>query len=276
MSLSPISIVLGQDNIEVLGYTDARAYNNNGVDFICKGQYQEASEEFKKALVIDPDFLVARYNLALAYYNLGKVKEAIAEFEYLINSSYYFVNAHYNLGTIYLREGLIEKAVEQLKIVVELDPNHAEAYFNLGYIYYKKAMLGDAIMEYQKGLKIKPDTLKGRLSLAFMYEKKELYKEAFDEYQAALDIKPDSQEARQAMGGLQSVIGIKKMSENNPADAQSYIHLGHIYYARGLYEEAADYYNKALQCDPENQAAKKSLEKSEAQGARCPSGEAKE
>lgn len=242
-------------------YADARLFNNNGVDFVSQGRYEEAAREFQKAIAIDPDFHIARYNLALAYYNIGRAKEAITEFEYLINGSYYFVNAHYNLGTIYLREGMTDKATEQLKIVAELEPNHAEAHFNLGYIYYKKNLLDDAMAEYQKGLAIKPDTIRGRLSLAFIYEKQGRLKEALDEYQAAVETDPDSADAKQALGGLQAIMGLRDKLCNSPKDPSAYIYLGHIYYARGMYQEALDNYNLALRYDPKNSLAKTSADK---------------
>lgn len=246
----------------VLAYSDARAFNNNGVDFVAQGKYQEAAKEFEKAVALDPKFHAARYNLALAHYNLGSTKEAIHEFQELVNSSYYFVNAHYNLGTIYLREGMVDKAIEQLKIVVELEPNHPEAHFNLGYIYFKRDLLDDAISEYKKGAQIKPDSVKGRLSLAFIYEKKDMYKEAVEQYLAVLELAPDDNDAKQAVGGLQAISSITESLKARPKDALAYIYLGHIYYARGMYREAADNYNKALQIDPKNKTAILAQEKS--------------
>jgi len=242
-------------------YLEARSYNNNGVEFVNSGKYEEASGEFQKALEIDPDFHVARYNLGLAYYNMGKTKEAISELEYLTNSSYYFVNAHYNLGTIYLREGMLDEALKQLKVVIELQPNHAEAHFNLGFIYFKKDAFQDAIAEYKKALEINPDSIKGLLSLAFIYEKNNMYKEAIEEYSLALELDPNHQEAQQALGGAKAISQIKEKLKSAPNDAQAYINLGHIYYARGMYKEALDSYNSALQYDPQNNLAKTSAEK---------------
>lgn len=244
-----------------LGYSDARVFNNNGIDFISQAKHEEAVKEFKKALAIDPDFHIARYNLALAYYNAGNVKEAISEFEYLINSAYYFVNAHYNLGTIYLREGMVDKAIEQLKVVTELDPNHAEAHFNLGFIYFKRDLLDEALVEYRKALQIKPDSLKGHLSLAFLYEKKAMYPDAQKEYSAALELAPDNEEAKQALGSVKAIAQIKETLKSNPKDGQAYVYLGHIYYARDMYREALDSYNQALQYNPNDKKAKEYSQK---------------
>ncbi|OIO78819.1 MAG: hypothetical protein COZ98_06020 [Candidatus Omnitrophica bacterium CG_4_8_14_3_um_filter_43_15] len=242
-------------------YSEARVFNNNGVDFVASKKYTDAIKEFKKALDIDKSFQAARYNLALAYYNSGKTKDAISELKYLTNSSYYFVNAHYNLGTIYLREGMLDEATEQLNIVIELEPSHAEAYFNLGFIYFKKDLLDDALTYYKEGVEIRPDSVKGRMSLAFIYEKKNMFKEAADEYMKALEFNPDNQDAKQALGGVQAISRIREYLKSDSKDAWAYVYLGHIYYARGMYKEAVDNYNKALQIDPANATAKTSSEK---------------
>lgn len=250
------------ENSVTINYSDARAFNNNGVDFVGQSKYAEAAKEFEKALALDPNFHAAKYNLALAHYNMGQVGESIKEFEYLVNSAFYFVNAHYNLGTIYLREGMIDKAVEQLKIVAELEPNHPEAHFNLGFIYFKKGSFDDALAEYKKGVQIKPDSIKGRLSLAFIYEKKNMYDEATAEYSEILNLAPENDTARKAIGALKAIPRIKEYVGFNPKDVSGYVYLGHIYYAREMYEEATDNYNKALKVDPENQTAKTAVEKS--------------
>jgi|GEM_PF-3007208 len=250
-----------EQKVDLVNYTDARIFNNNGVDFVSQHKYEEAAKEFQKALEIDPGFHAARYNLALAHYNMGKVDEAISEFVHLTNSSYYFVNAHYNLGTIYLREGMLDEAMERLKIVIELEPNHAEAHFNLGYIYFKKDLLDKAIEEYKKGLEFKPQTLKGHLSLALIYEKKNMYKDAIDEYSKVLEIEPGNKDAKQELNSLKAIVQIKEELNVTPDDVESYIHLGHIYYSRGMYQEASNNYNRALQIDPQNELAKTSAQK---------------
>lgn len=252
-------VLFAEADATTINYSDARVFNNNGVDFVAQGKYAEAAKEFEKALALDQNFHAAKYNLALAHYNMGKISEAIKEFEYLINSSYYFVNAHYNLGTIYLREGMIDKAVEQFKVVMELESNHPEAHFNMGYIYFKKDMLAEAADEYKKGVQIKPDSVKGHSSLAFIYEKTGLYEEAAAEYSAVSALEPGNQNAKQAIGALKAISRINeslKALKANTKDALAYVYLGHIYYAREMYKEAADNYNKALQIDPENKTAK--------------------
>ncbi len=57
-----------------------------------KGEHEEAIKYFNRAIAIIPGYKEAHFNLAIAYYNLGKPKEALAE-----------INKAYMVGEPYLR-----------------------------------------------------------------------------------------------------------------------------------------------------------------------------
>jgi len=240
---------------------DPRDLNNAGVEFISQGKYKEAAKEFRKVLELDPEFNIARYNLGLSLYNTGRTEEAIAEFKKLTEKSPYFVNAHYNLGTIYLRQKMYKEALERLQKVAELKPDHAEARFNLGFIYYKQGKLDEAIVEYEEGLSVEPDNLRGHLSLGYIYDKKKMYDKAIEEYMIASGIDPDAKQARVAMGYTQSIRDLERSIEEDPNDFLALVHLGHIYYAKKMYEDAIDAYKRALEINPTSEIAESSLEK---------------
>jgi tetratricopeptide (TPR) repeat protein len=54
---------------------------NLGWGLYSKGRFDEAVEQFEKALALSKDFLDAHYGLALAHKKAGRSKEAIAAFE---------------------------------------------------------------------------------------------------------------------------------------------------------------------------------------------------
>ncbi len=248
-------------NIGLAEENDPREFNNIGVEYISKDEHKQAAVEFRKALKLDPEFNIARYNLGLALYNSGKTDEAILEFEKLIKKSPYFVNAHYNLGTIYLKGKMHEQAKQVLKRVVELKPKHAEAQLNLGYIYYQEGNLDDAIEAYKKGLEIKPDNLRAHLSLGHIYDKKKMYEEAMVEYNTALQIDPTAEPAKIAVGYMEVIKSLEDNIQDVPDDYLSLIHLGHVYYAKKMYKEAITAYKKALEISPANMVAESAMEK---------------
>jgi len=240
---------------------DAREYNNAGVEFISKGEFASAEAEFRKSLEIAPDFSIARYNLGLSIYRQGRVGKAIDELERLVEESPHFVNARYNLGTIYLRENLYDDALRTLEKVVEMEPEHAEAHFNLAFIYYKKGILDAAITEYKKGLELDPDNLRGHLSLGYIYDKKKMHEEAKAEYNTALAIDPDAELVKEALQKVFVIGGLEKAASENPDDFDVLLHLGHVYYAKDMYREAAEAYQRALNLKPDNEIANNAMQK---------------
>jgi len=88
-----------------------------------------------------------------------------------------------------------------------------------------------------------------------------MYKDAIDEYSKVLEIEPGNKDAKQEINSLTAIVQIKEELNVTPEDTEGYIHLGHIYYSRGMYRQASDNYNRALQIDPQNELAKTSAQK---------------
>ena len=66
--------------LELTGNRDLRAqvYSNRGSAYLAKEEITRAIMDFKKALESDPSFIVAYFNLAVAYEHAGRIDEAIA------------------------------------------------------------------------------------------------------------------------------------------------------------------------------------------------------
>lgn len=99
---------------------DVEYFLNLGNDFYNKGNSIEAARQYQQCLTLNPDFLVARYNL----------------------------------GVVYVEQERWEEAIAQLQQVIETDPNHAQAYNNLGIISQHQHRLAEAIDYYQKAINI--------------------------------------------------------------------------------------------------------------------------
>ena len=58
---------------------DEVAYNNRGKAKYKLGKYQDAIEDYNKAIELKPDYVDAYYNRGIAKANLGKFQEAIED-----------------------------------------------------------------------------------------------------------------------------------------------------------------------------------------------------
>ena len=59
---------------------DADFYNNRGIAYGERGQYDDAISDFTRALEINPRYAEAYYNRGLAYIRKGQYDQAISDF----------------------------------------------------------------------------------------------------------------------------------------------------------------------------------------------------
>ncbi len=77
----------------------------------------EAQASFEKALSFNPDFLLAKKNLALLEYNAGNYQKAIEILQEIIQQHPADNDAHINLGRAYYHNGEVEKAQQEFQSV---------------------------------------------------------------------------------------------------------------------------------------------------------------
>jgi tetratricopeptide (TPR) repeat protein len=87
----------------------ALARNNLGICYLNEGRYEEAEEQFKKAIDLDDDNPHIRYNLGVLYYRKGDEARAITFFRNAHNLNSRFLEAKKaldKLGAVHKRHGL--------------------------------------------------------------------------------------------------------------------------------------------------------------------------
>ena len=120
---------------------------NRGMNYTSKGMYDEAIEEFTKAIEKNPKNAYAYYNRGLTYHKKGKLDKAILDYD---------------------------KAIE-------INPKEAEIYYNRGIAYYYKDYLSQAISDWSKAVEISPDSAAIYQKRAFAYFKKEEYDKSWQD-----------------------------------------------------------------------------------------------
>ncbi len=94
----------------------ANQYNNAGVLLTQEGKYDEATELFQKAIMLNERYTKAWFNLGTAYFNSEKYSWAIPAFESAANYSdeknNYKDKSYYYLAKIYMKQNNNKKARE--------------------------------------------------------------------------------------------------------------------------------------------------------------------
>ncbi|MGB9596924.1 MAG: tetratricopeptide repeat protein, partial [Candidatus Poribacteria bacterium] len=232
---------MGMSEQELLDRVKA---NNKDVDALIKlgtvyqnqGQIDKAIEQFKKAIEIDPDSMLAHSNLAYIYEGQGKLDEAIAEFKELLRIKPDFPQIHVGLGLLYDAQGKVDDAIVEMNKAIQLDPKTTVAYINLGVLYRKKGMLDEAIGQFKKLLEMQPDTAIYHGVLGDLYREKGDFDKAEAEFKLALKLDPSM--------------------EKEPNFVAS---IALVYYGKGMYDSAEKEMSKAISLDPNNEMYKSLL-----------------
>ena len=107
------------------GYGEA--IHNLGLSFAEQGQWEQAIEQYRKALStpIYPTPEVGYYNMGRAYAQLNKAKEAEEAFRTAIRLEPKFGAAYYQLGMVLAGTGQRQEAKDMFRKARDLDPSSA-------------------------------------------------------------------------------------------------------------------------------------------------------
>lgn len=102
-----------------------------------KGEKSNAAFMYQKAIVVNPKYSRAYYNLANSYYADAKYNLAIDNYKKSVKYNTQNPYAYYNLACAYIKTAEINKAKNALLKAVSLKNDIAEIHYNLAYVYKK-------------------------------------------------------------------------------------------------------------------------------------------
>jgi tetratricopeptide (TPR) repeat protein len=91
----------------------------------------------------------------LAYQKAGDLDEAIQQYRKSLSLDPFYADAHNNIGIAYFDKGLVDNAIIHFKHAIEINPSHADAHYNLGIAYGEKGLMGPAYEEIRKGIRLR-------------------------------------------------------------------------------------------------------------------------
>lgn len=105
---------------------DARnkfAYYNLGVIHQSTGENVVAEQNYRLALIVDPEFAPALFNLAILRTAAGARDEAIDLYRQVLAATPENAGAHFNLGLLLRQAGQQAEGDEEVRIGIGLDPS---------------------------------------------------------------------------------------------------------------------------------------------------------
>lgn len=146
----------------------SQAHRNSGIVHIHEGRFDEAMQDFKKALEIIPDSTILHSYLGICHNNTGRFNDAISEFEKVISDKKDDIPSRIRLGLALRNQGLYDGSVDEFRAAVKIKPKHADLHYFLGLVLSNKDAYQEAIEEFEKALEINPDYVEALSKLGFL------------------------------------------------------------------------------------------------------------
>jgi tetratricopeptide (TPR) repeat protein len=115
--------------------TRVTEYNDRGVDYSQKGDYDLALEEFNRALAIDQRSAEIYNNRGITYSKKGEYDLAIADFKKALEIKPESAEFNYNLGITYAKKGQLELGLSKVNKAIEINPSDSFVYTTRARMY---------------------------------------------------------------------------------------------------------------------------------------------
>ena len=212
------------------------AYSNLGSILVRQKQFTAATEVYLQALKIKPTWATLHNNLGQIRQFQGKLGEALASYRRAIELEPNLTLAHHNLGRIWQQQGDYATAAKCFEQVIKLDPNHVHGYSNCAYALMRQGKLAPAMDHLRSAILLQPTFVEAYCQRHKLSSGEDLLSRA-------------KTSCAQFLEALQQHFDLPKICLHL---GQTYTYLGDILFEYGAFNQAEDYYQKALQIQPEN------------------------
>ena len=219
---------------------------------------EEAIQEYKEALSLDPDNYAIHLHLGIDYARLGQLSDAVEELKLVHRFNREDLQSHYLPALIYSSQKDLNKAADEYELILKhfskAEPENIEIYGYLGQLYYSQGKFEKAIEEFEKILSLQPQNADVLYLLGSLHLEKGSRQNAVDFFKKALTVNPDHGGSLNSLGYLYAEDGIhldealdliKRALNSDPNNGAYLDSLGWIYYKKEMYTEALEALKKA-------------------------------
>ncbi len=240
------------------------------------GRFEEAKEQYRRVLELEPAHAFAQLRLAQVHLDLGEWDDAALFYERVervLDQPDLGAAAHAGLGRIALARGDQAAAVEHYEAALELQPEARRLHVPLGQAYRGLGNMELARKHLEQASNVKLRVFDpilddvGSLSVSsamFLTAGAQALKaERFDKaeraFRGAIAVHPENHRAHLNLAVVLTQRGALEEAEVSAREALrlrpdyyfAYFNLGTIYEARGQLGEASGYYRRALEGNPD-------------------------
>ena len=240
--------------------------SNLGAAYSALGRYEDAIDQYKRALLIDGGNVAIRFNLALAYYKAALFAEAVPELEKFTAAAPngpQLNNARLVLADCQVRLGEYKQVIQSLSPLAETDRDNRTLAYLLG-----SALIGDGQLD--KGQAIidrlfrHEDSAEAHLLMASILLLADDAQTALKEARRAIELNPKLPAVQAWYGRVLMRLGDTEKAKvafrnelaTNANDFESHLYLGVLLRQDKQLDEALSHLQRAIQLRPREQYAR--------------------
>lgn len=155
-------------------------------------EWGRASEQFAKAIEIDPNMVRAYNELSLCLREEGREEEAVTILRQALSKEKNVPQLYNNLGNVLGDLGRYSEEEKCYKRALEIDPHYAVAWANLGTTYNLQGKNDLALPAYAKAIELSPTTADFYQVYGTALQEEGKLIEAKDNYQRATELDPSA------------------------------------------------------------------------------------
>lgn len=166
------------------------AYNNRGIIYQDKDQFDRAIEDFNKAIDLNPNDPDPYINRGFGYENSNEYDKAIQDYNTVIGLNPDHTDAYYNRGNAYMKKNEYDRAIRDYDTAIRLNLEYTDAYINRGKTYMKKSEYDRAIRDYDTAIRLKPEYAIVYNNRGYAHLRKGQFDRAIQDCNKAINLSP--------------------------------------------------------------------------------------
>ncbi len=231
-------------------------------------EYNNAINDYTKAISINPKYDEAYNSRGLTYQKKGEYDKAIEEYTATLKINQNFTCAYINRGCVYRTKNDYDKAITDYNSAVKIDSKNPLSYLGRGDVYQETGEYDKAIKDYTKTIQLGLEhecllcsyLFRAYHSRGDLYLYLGKYDEAIEDYSWYIDEETKEDDIFNKRGFAyhtkgehdKAIADYTKAIQINTKNTWSYNSRGLAYQNKGKYDKAIADYTKAIQIDSES------------------------